>query len=201
VISPKENNSSVQVLSMSTADISTSDGKKAVTMPANYGARCWNVGLQEEIASFGTGSVNTTDRKLRDSAANRSFRHLHAYPRGKSRGRCLKPCQSNKPFLDELYRRSPEIASSMVVAQEFFRIMKQRDLPAWAKWKQDAHQSPLASFVKHLCRDEAAVQAALQYKWSNGPVEGNVHRLKLIKRSMYGRANFDLLRLRVVHAA
>jgi len=66
------------------------------------------------------------------------------------------------------------------------------------KWREDARQSPLASFAKHLCRDEAAVRAALQYHWSNGPVEGNVHRLKLIKRSMYGRANFDLLRLRVI---
>jgi hypothetical protein len=36
--------------------------------------------------------------------------------------------------------------------------------------------------------------------WSNGQVEGHVHRLKLIKRSMYGRANFDLLRSRVVNA-
>ncbi|MHB1838977.1 MAG: transposase [Acidobacteriaceae bacterium] len=37
--------------------------------------------------------------------------------------------------------------------------------------------------------------------WSNGPVEGQIHRLKLIKRFMYGRANFDLLRLRVIHTA
>jgi transposase len=59
----------------------------------------------------------------------------------------------------------------------------------------------LSNFAKHLCRDEAAVVAALQLPWSNGPVEGHVHGLKLIKRSMYGRANFDLLRLRVIHAA
>ncbi len=113
----------------------------------------------------------------------------------------LKSCESNRPFLEEVYGRSSEIASCAVVAREFFRIIKQRDLSAWAKWKEDARHSPLASFSKHLCRDEAAVQAALQYDWSNGPVEGNVHRLKLIKRSMYGRASFDLLRLRVVTAA
>lgn len=87
------------------------------------------------------------------------------------------------------------------MAQEFFRIIKERDLPAWAKWKEDARHCPLAAFAKHLCRDEADVQAAIQYEWSNGMDEGNVHRLKLIKRSMYGRANFDLLRLRVLHAA
>jgi len=52
---------------------------------------------------------------------------------------------------------------------------------------------------KKTCQDEAALMAALQYPWSNGPVEGHVHRLKLIKRSMYGRAKFDPLRLRVVN--
>jgi transposase len=69
------------------------------------------------------------------------------------------------------------------------------------RWRDAATTSLLANFTKHLCRDEKAVLAALQQPWSNGPVEGQVHRLKLIKRSMYGRANFDLLRLRVVNAA
>ena len=68
-------------------------------------------------------------------------------------------------------------------------------------WRDAAIASPLVNFAKHLHRDEEAILAALQQPWSNGPVEGQVHRLKLIKRSMYGRANFDLLRLRVVNAA
>ena len=68
-------------------------------------------------------------------------------------------------------------------------------------WQDAAPASPLANFAKYLCRDEEAVLAALQRPWSNGPVEGHVHRLKLIKRAMYGRANFDLLRLRVINAA
>ncbi|TXM96366.1 transposase, partial [Methylobacterium sp. WL64] len=49
--------------------------------------------------------------------------------------------------------------------------------------------------------DEPAVRAAIVEPWSNGPVEGQVNRLKLIKRSMYGRAGFDLLRQRVLHPA
>ncbi|HEY6377277.1 MAG TPA: ISL3 family transposase [Edaphobacter sp.] len=110
----------------------------------------------------------------------------------------LKPCESGRPYLEELYRRCPEIATAAGVAREFFRIVQQRDLPAWANWQESARHSALASFARHLYRDEAAVQAALQYRWNNGPVEGNVHRLKLIKRSMYGRASFDLLRLRVL---
>ena len=110
----------------------------------------------------------------------------------------LKPSESGKPYLEELYRRCPEIATAAGVAQEFFRIVQQRDLPAWARWREAARHTPLASFARHLCRDEAAVKAALEHKWSNGHVEGNVHRLKMIKWSMYGRASFDLLRLRVL---
>lgn len=57
----------------------------------------------------------------------------------------------------------------------------------------------LRHFAIGLERDYAAVEAALRFAWSNGPTEGHVHRLKLIKRQMYGRANFDLLRLRVLY--
>jgi transposase len=48
-------------------------------------------------------------------------------------------------------------------------------------------------------QDEAAVAAAITEPWSNGPVEGQINRLKLIKRQMFGRASFELLRLRVLH--
>ena len=56
----------------------------------------------------------------------------------------------------------------------------------------------LRSFAAKLRQDEAAVRAAMIEPWSNGPVEEQVNRLKLIKRSMYGRAKFDLLRQRVL---
>jgi transposase len=59
----------------------------------------------------------------------------------------------------------------------------------------------IRSFAVGLRQEYAAVAAALQYPWSNGPVEGHVNRLKTIKRQMYGRANVDLLQLRVLHAA
>ena len=52
----------------------------------------------------------------------------------------------------------------------------------------------LHSFATGLARDQDAVTAGLTLPWSNGPTEGTVNRLKTIKRSMYGRANLDLLR-------
>jgi transposase len=113
----------------------------------------------------------------------------------------LKQPAEAKDYLQELARRCPEIAACAAVAREFARMVRERDPNAWCAWLQSAKNTPLARFSESLLRDKAAVLAALQLPWSNGQVEGQVHRLKLIKRQMYGRAKFDLLRLRVVHAA
>jgi transposase len=65
-------------------------------------------------------------------------------------------------------------------------------------WLHQAEASALASFAAGLRRDEDALRAALTEPWSNGQVEGQVNRLKVIKREMYGRAGFELLRCRVL---
>jgi transposase len=62
---------------------------------------------------------------------------------------------------------------------------------------EDSGCAELQSFAAGLRQDESAVAAALTEAWSNGPVEGQVNRLKTIKRQMYGRAGFELLRARV----
>jgi transposase len=59
----------------------------------------------------------------------------------------------------------------------------------------------LKGFAESLRRDLAAVRAALSSRWSTSPVEGQISRLKAIKRPMYGRASFELLRHRVLAAA
>jgi transposase len=66
-----------------------------------------------------------------------------------------------------------------------------------------AHASglgPLRSFAVGLSKDYDAVRAGLSTPWSSGVVEGNVNKIKTIKRQMYGRANFDLIRRRVLLA-
>jgi transposase len=72
-------------------------------------------------------------------------------------------------------------------------------LDAWLGAVQASHLKAFQSFVTGVQQDKDAVLAGLTLPWSNGPVEGQVNRLKLIKRSMYGRAKFDLLKLRVLH--
>lgn len=83
----------------------------------------------------------------------------------------------------------------------FGAILRAGDPAALKPWLDAAAASERGGFVAGLRQDEAAVQASIAGPWSNGPVEGQVNRLKLIKRSMYGRAGFDLLRQRVLHAA
>jgi transposase len=70
-----------------------------------------------------------------------------------------------------------------------------------ARHQSDARQWRFARYVefaKGIVRDRAAVEGALQYRWSNGVTEGHVNRLKMIKRTAYGRASFELLRQRVL---
>jgi transposase len=59
----------------------------------------------------------------------------------------------------------------------------------------------LARFARGLMEDRAAVEAGLTLEWSNGQTEGQVNKLSFLKRSMYGRANFDPLRLRLLNVA
>lgn len=73
-----------------------------------------------------------------------------------------------------------------------------------AQWLIEAQRGGVAEFVgfaNGLTADLGAVRAAPEYEWSNGQVGGQVHRLKLLKRQMYGRAKLDLLRARVLYAA
>jgi transposase len=80
--------------------------------------------------------------------------------------------------------------------------MRERTGQQLEQWLLDMQESGLLefeSFLSGIQRDKDAVLAGLTLPWSNGLTEGHVNRLKLIKRSMYGRAKFDLLRLRVLH--
>jgi transposase len=113
----------------------------------------------------------------------------------------LKTTPRRSPFLKALYRASAELKSLARTATIFFEMIRKRDASLWPAWLQMALRSPLASFARRLQRDEKAVVEALRLPWSNGMVEGQIHRLKLIKRQMYGRAGFDLLRLRVLQRA
>jgi len=74
-------------------------------------------------------------------------------------------------------------------------------LDTWIARVRASEIADLQRFATGLLLDKAAVQAGLTLEWSNGQTEGQVNRLKTVKRQMYGRASFDLLRQRVLHGA
>ena len=105
--------------------------------------------------------------------------------------------------LHKLIEQSSDLQQVYNLVQEFLVLVHERKKEALSSWLERAKQTPIGElryFAIGLENDLAAVEAALTYEWSNGPVEGNNNRLKMIKRQMYGRAGFDLLRLRVLYA-
>jgi transposase len=82
-------------------------------------------------------------------------------------------------------------------------IIRYRDgeqLESWLEHMRNSRIRELQKLVRSIERDKAAVLAGLTLPHSNGVVEGKVNKLKLIKRTMFGRAGFPLLRQRVLHA-
>ncbi|HZR44147.1 MAG TPA: transposase, partial [Ktedonobacteraceae bacterium] len=106
--------------------------------------------------------------------------------------------------LQNILDRSADLALLYQLVQRFREMLHHRCANQLDDWSQQALQCScpeLHSFVSGLRKDWQAVVAAFTVEWNNGMVEGHVNRLKLIKRQMYGRAGFDLLRQRVLHCA
>jgi transposase len=97
-----------------------------------------------------------------------------------------------------------DIVQARSLAHQFQHMVRRHNDEGWEEWLQACAQSgipELLSFAKGLAQEADSIRAALSERWSTGPVEGQITRLKMLKRQMYGRAKLDLLRQRVLHAA
>src|SRR5207248_5899039 len=106
--------------------------------------------------------------------------------------------------VENLCRLSPEVEQATELARRFMQMVRGRQanhLNAWIAEVEESNLPELKAFARGLEQDRVAIEAALREEWSNGQTEGQVHRLKLLKRQMYGRAKFDLLRAKVLFAA
>lgn len=106
--------------------------------------------------------------------------------------------------LEERVERCPAISRAQRLAQAFTRIVRTRDDWEPEPWLQEAETSAIVEvpeFAIGSRRDETAVPAARADTWSQGQVEGQINRLNLVKRSMFGGAGFDFLRQRYLLAA
>ncbi|WP_240509406.1 ISL3 family transposase [Streptomyces agglomeratus] len=103
--------------------------------------------------------------------------------------------------LKRILNRCPELATVHERVRDFAKMMKNLEghrLPAWIETTETVALAPLKNFASNLRKDFDAVTAGLTLPYSSGMVEGHVNRVKFLKRQGFGRANFDLLRRRIL---
>jgi transposase len=106
--------------------------------------------------------------------------------------------------LARLTEQSLELAEAVALAQDFASLVRQRQpapLDPWLARAATSALTPFRRFAKGLRADYAAVKAGVTLPWSQGPIEGHINRLKMLKRQMFGRARLDLLARRFLLAA
>jgi hypothetical protein len=131
-------------------------------------------------------------------------------PRGKlsqKAGRTAQPSEKAafaEAFVVSICERCTDVQTARTLSLSFFAMVRGGCAEALDAWMNDARASgivELSGLATGLSRDGAAVAAGLSLCWSNGQTEGQVNRLKFLKRSMYSRGGFDLLKARVLHQA
>jgi len=189
---------------------------------ATYLDRRWQEGcrnataLWREITGQGfTGSVRTVRRwtAARLAAqpvhpATQQARVAAAWPPPSHR-RCawllgaaadeINPTE--RGFVERLTTTAPTLAAAADLAKRFAALIRSGDAAPLDEWLAAARHSELGGLAKGIARDLDAVRAGIVERWSTSPVEGQINRLKTIKRQMYGRAGHDLLRARMLAAA
>jgi len=111
--------------------------------------------------------------------------------------------EEQEAYLERLCHADEALADTRRLTQEFSEMVRRlegEDLDGWLKDAEESDSTAMRSFALGLRKDLDAVRAGLTEEWSNGCVEGFVHKLKLLKRQGYGRAGFELLRARMLAA-
>jgi transposase len=104
----------------------------------------------------------------------------------------------------QLATQAPALAEAVALAQDFAALVRRRQptqLDPWLRRAATSTLPPFRRFARGRQADCAAVQAGVTLPWSQGPIEGHINRLKLLKRQMFGRARLDLLARRLLLAA
>jgi transposase len=94
----------------------------------------------------------------------------------------------------------PGLVEAREIIAEFHMMIWRKAAAELTRWIDRARASLVASFASGVSKDEAPVRAAITLPWSNGQTEGQITRLKLVRRQMYGRGNIDLLQARLIGA-
>jgi transposase len=120
---------------------------------------------------------------------------------------CLRPPErlydEEHEALQRVLAEGPPLAAAHALMQRFRQVVRDRDLAGLHRWLEDAASSelpPFVGFTRGIAADRDAVEAAFIQPWSAGPVEGHVHKLKLLRRAVYGRASLPQPRARILAA-
>jgi transposase len=147
----------------------------------------------DAIAGVPSPGQGPRPRRWKPPSLHRRTRLLTAAP-GEASG-------PDRLLCDRLLAQMPDLRAAASAARRLAGLLRKADTGELASVLEEMAATPLARFAEGLKRDAAAIQNALELPWTTSPVEGQVNRIKTLKRAMYGRAGFDLLRRRVLLAA
>jgi transposase len=192
-----------------------------VTPYLSYVHERWAAGCQSGIILWAElkaqgfrGSLSSIYRALRHiravhpSPANATSTQPHTRSPRQAMWLLVRP-ESELTEEDVVYRQrlcasEPLLATAATLGQRFLTLIRERQVEHLDTWLTDAEESTikeLRRFAQSLRRDYESVKSALTSPWSNGQTEGHINRLKMIKRSMFGRASINLLRNRVLYCS
>ena len=109
--------------------------------------------------------------------------------------------EPERTFVARLLAQVPDLATCVAAAKRLNQVLRRQSQESLDEVLDTAAGTALKDFVVSLRRDRNAIQAAIDLPWTTSPAEGQINRVKMVKRTMYGRAGFGLLRARVLHAA
>lgn len=156
------------------------------------------------------GSYSSVRKKIHDLKNSTLFKNINTGKLKIDKQNILKLlCKSTSNLttkqvglLKRLKESNATLAELKRFIDNFYLIFKEKSLSSLYAWINEAIESKfkmLKSFAKGLLKDIDAVNNAVIYSYSNGVLEGNINRLKMIKRQMYGRAKFDLIRQKILY--
>ena len=164
------------------------------------GAKLWR---QLRLAGFGGGLRVVTEWASRRRRAEKAENGLGYAPAARTIVRLMTLERNNLTkaqtiTVAAIEERLPDLVEARDVVEGFHEMVRHKSSVDLDAWIARAARSLVASFANGVIRDRAAVQNAITSQWSNGQTEGQITKLKMVKRQMYGRGKLDLLEARVI---
>ncbi|EKR1732561.1 TPA_asm: transposase, partial [Salmonella enterica subsp. enterica serovar Madelia] len=151
--------------------------------------------VRDEVAKWRKGGSTSVTAPARLPSASRVSRWLVPW-------RIIRGEENYASrFIGLMCEKEPQLKIAQQLALDFYRILKTKNKQQLSRWFSNVSESgpvELQRVAAGMEADAAAICEAITSRWSNGVVEGHVNRLKMLKRQMYGRAGFELLRRRVM---